>query len=162
MKTEKSKNKYWFPVDFKYVKGVYTHESSAHVGSFKHSIDFVVPEGTPIKAPDDGVVLAVKDSSNQGGSSKKYNFKTNFILLKHKNKEGTIFEHLRYNGSKVKTGDKVKRGQIIGYSGNTGWSLGPHLHFMVCKFVHKGKRNDNVYGTYWVSSLVPTFKWPLY
>ena len=162
MKNEKSKNKYSFPVDFKFVTGVFTHESPGHRGPFKHSIDYTVPEGTPIKAASNGIVLAVRDDSKEGGRSKKFDLKTNFILLKHKNNEGTIYEHLKYKGAKVKIGDKVKRDQLIGYSGNTGWSYGPHLHFMVCKFVKRGKKDNNMYGGYWVNSLIPSFKWPPY
>ncbi|MBK7433819.1 MAG: M23 family metallopeptidase [Chitinophagaceae bacterium] len=37
--------------------------------------------------------------------------------------------HLKYNGSKVKFGDQVNKGDLIGFSGNTGWTNGPHLHF---------------------------------
>lgn len=162
MGKEISKNKYCFPVDFKFVTGVFTHESPAHVGPFKHSIDYTVPEGTAVKAAAEGTILAVRDNSKEGGRSKKFDAKTNFILVKHKNNEVTVYEHLRYRGAKVKVGDVVGCRQIIGYSGNTGWSYGPHLHFMACKLVRKGKRFNNEYGGYFVSSVIPMFKWPPY
>lgn len=47
--------------------------------------------------------------------------------------DGTFadYAHLKLNGSAVKEGDSVKKGQLIGYSGDTGFSSGPHLHFSV-------------------------------
>ena len=111
-------------------------ESPAHVNNLKHSVDFIVPEGTPIMAAADGTVIDLKSDSHIGGVGKEFESDGNFIEIEHENAEYSEYEHLRKNGVVVKIGDKVKRGQLIGYSGATGWlaHLGPHLHFMVGRY----------------------------
>lgn len=126
----KSKNKYKFPLkkeDF----SSYGSNSPAHTGRFKYAIDFTVPEGTQIYASLNGEIVFVKNNSNVGGNDEKYNELGNRIVIKHNNCEYSAYEHLRYKGVVVSKGQKVKTGQLIGYSGNTGWSHKPHLHFEV-------------------------------
>jgi len=59
---------------------------------------------------------------------KKYN---NLIIIYHPDGTFAEYTHIKHNGSKVKIGDKVSKGQLIGYSGNVGWSSGPHLHLVI-------------------------------
>ena len=68
-----------------------------------------------------------------GGNDPKFEPYGNFIKIYHG--DGTIgsYVHLKRNGSIVEKGDKIEKGQLIGFSGNTGWSSGPHLHFMVAQ-----------------------------
>jgi len=103
----------------------------SHFGKFKYAIDFEMPIGTPIYAAREGIVIIVKEDSNTGGYSKNNINKANYITIEHA--DGTIGEyvHLKHNGSVVKVGDKVSKGDLIGYSGNTGYTQGPHLHFGV-------------------------------
>lgn len=109
-----------------------TEEGSAHTGSLKHSIDWPCPEGTEIRAAHAGVVVFVYDDSNEGGEKdEKYWYSGNRIVIEHENGEYSAYEHLRYQGAVVKVSEQVSRGQLIGYSGNTGYSDGPHLHFEV-------------------------------
>ena len=107
-------------------------ESPAHVGALKNSIDFIASEGTPVLAAADGIVIDVKDDSEIGGTEKKFEKYGNFVEILHEHGECSEYEHLRKNVI-VKIGDKVKKRQVIAYSGATGWlaHLGPHLHFMV-------------------------------
>ncbi len=131
-----SVNKYSYPVDItKEVKIVYD-ESPAHVGRLKYAVDFICKEGTAVKAAADGVVVDLKSDSDVGGPGKELESFGNFIELKHENGEYSEYEHLKKGGILVKVGEKVTKGQIIGYSGATGWlaDLGPHLHFMVGKY----------------------------
>ena len=87
-----------------------------------YGLDFSVKKGTPIYATADGKVVIIKSSF--GGLGKH-------IYLDHGNGYRTVYAHLnRFN---VKKGQKVKRGELIAYSGNTGRSTSPHLHYEVHK-----------------------------
>lgn len=86
-------------------------------------IDFRVPVGTPVKATGDGVVTRV-------GYQDRTNPKVGFgfrVYVRHANGRVSVYAHL--SGSDRKVGDPVKRGDVIGASGNTGKSTGPHLHY---------------------------------
>lgn len=84
-------------------------------------MDLGVPSGTPVHAMADGEVIIAKYSSGYG----------NYVVINHGSGISTLYAH----NSKllVKVGDKVKGGQVISKSGNTGYSTGPHLHFEVRK-----------------------------
>jgi len=123
-------NSYKIPLDLNLVTNI-ENESESHVGDLKYSIDYDAPEGTPIFAAADGIVIAVKDDSNSSGSDKKFESLGNYIEILHDNNEISEYEHLKLGSAKVKIGDKVKTSDIIAEVGNTGWSACPHLHFMV-------------------------------
>jgi len=148
----KCKNSYRLPLDLKKITHWHKHASPAHVGKLKHSLDFYAPSGTEIYAAADGEVVWLKKSSKVGGLSKKYCFKGNRIVLKHKNNEYTAYEHMKYGGILVKVGQKVKKGQLIGLVGSTGWNPGPHLHFEVFNSPDKWKSEGE--------TLLVTFKIP--
>ncbi len=105
----------------------------------QNALDFKMPEGTEILAARGGYVIGLKQSSNIGCPDRSCAKDGNFVKIIHS--DGTIAEyyHIRMNGAKVKFGDKVEKGQIIALSGNTGWSDGPHLHFMCYLPKPKGK-----------------------
>ena len=105
----------------------------SHKGWLKYSIDFGAKINTPVYAARSGVVANVKDSSYKGGRSRRYRSYANFITIAHDDGTFSQYVHLRLAGSAVKAGDFVKAGQLIGFSGNTGRTTGPHLHFMVYK-----------------------------
>ncbi|GEM_PF-741224 len=87
---------------------------------FHSGIDLAMPIGTPVKAADCGMVTSA-------GSSGAYGIK---IKIDHGEGEYvTVYAHL--SRLAVSTGDVVEQGQVIGYSGNTGRSTGPHLHFEI-------------------------------
>lgn len=110
-------------------------DTRAHFAHFKHAIDFILPEGTKILAPKKGIVTDVKVNSKKGGADPKFNNLEylNYMTLKHSKDEFSQYAHLKYKGALVKAGDKVKQGQPIALSGNTGFSTVPHLHFLVFK-----------------------------
>ncbi|PJZ46638.1 M23 family metallopeptidase [Leptospira brenneri] len=114
--------------------------SVTHFGTFAHSIDFGLPVGTPVHAARKGYVTATESKYSEGGFRKELLSKANFIIIQHE--DGTLgnYAHLMKNGVVVKVGDSVEAGQLIGYSGNTGYTQGPHLHFEV----HKPNRQLDV------------------
>jgi len=105
----------------------------------QNALDFKMPEGTNVLAAREGYVIELKQDSNTGCPDKSCVNQGNYIKVIHS--DGTIAEyyHIRMNGAKVKFGDKVEKGQSIALSGNTGWSTGPHLHFMCYLPKPKGK-----------------------
>ena len=108
------------------VKGGYLNSSFGYrkdpidnVTRFHQGQDITVKTGTPIHAPADGVV---KRAYYAGGFG-------NHIKLDHGNGYTTLFAHL--SKIKVKHGQKVSRGEVIGLTGNTGRSTAPHLHYEI-------------------------------
>ena len=96
-----------------------------YYSKFHNGIDIGLPIGTPIRAAYDGVVVALGNQDRfcwRGAYGK-------FIVIKHPNNLATLYAHLSL--IKVKLGEEVKKGEIIGFSGNSGFSTGPHLHFTV-------------------------------
>ncbi len=100
----------------------------AYRTGFHGGVDFGVRLGTPVFAAEDGVVK-ISDNNDRGSSRwQKYQFGL-YILINHSNNLSTLYAHL--SRAVVRAGDRVKRGGLIGYSGNTGYSTGPHLHLSV-------------------------------
>lgn len=96
--------------------GYRTDPKTGKQNAFHNGIDLAVPVGTPIKSPMPGIVDVIT-SGGDGG---------NQVIIKHDNGYKTGYAHL--SKQLVKKGDKVKQGDVIGLSGNTGKSTGPHLH----------------------------------
>jgi hypothetical protein len=105
-----------------------------YFGSFSHTdeyaLDFSMPEGTPVVAAREGKIVQIVIDNNQGCPSKDCQTYNNYITIMHPDGSYARYVHLQYKGAKLPLGSEVKRGDIIGYSGNTGWSSGPHLHFV--------------------------------
>lgn len=82
-----------------------------------------------ILAHSDGQVVEVrKDYKTTDKTGRSYG---NYIKLKHDDGYYTLYAHLKYNSIPLKQNDKVTKGQVIGFMGNTGYSKGVHLHFEV-------------------------------
>ncbi len=106
---------------------------SSHFGKRRHPIsgytrlhkgtDFAAPTGTPVFAAGHGTV---ERASRYGGYG-------NYVRIKHANGYKTAYAHLSRYGRGIRSGKRVRQGDIIGYVGSTGASTGPHLHYEVYK-----------------------------
>jgi murein DD-endopeptidase MepM/ murein hydrolase activator NlpD len=104
--------------------GIFSHQERA-------ALDFKMKRGTKVCAARDGVVLRVKEDSDKGGWNKKYSKDGNNIVIQHLDGSRAGYWHLQKDGALVNVGDPVKKGQVIGLSGKTGYASMPHLHFLV-------------------------------
>jgi murein DD-endopeptidase MepM/ murein hydrolase activator NlpD len=95
------------------------------------ALDFKIKRGTKICAARDGVVIATRNDADKGGLKQEYLSEANYISVQHADGSVAHYWHLQKNGVSVNKGDSVKAGQHLGYSGNTGFSAFPHLHFEV-------------------------------
>jgi len=114
-------------LEFKVIQG--NNGAFSHQGKF--ALDFAMPEGTAVNAARGGIVIRLKTDSDQGGDDPELANAGNYVTILHDDGSLASYVHLRKGGTVVSAGDRVKDGQIIGYSGNTGYSTEPHLHFEV-------------------------------
>lgn len=107
-------------------------KSSHNSQRSRYAIDFQLDVGEPVYAAREGRVVKVIDWFSKKGGKELINAANKIIIL---HPDGTLafYVHLDYKGSFVKEGEFVKRGQKIGISGLTGYTRGPHLHFVVRK-----------------------------
>lgn len=105
-------------------KDPFTGARKGHNGT-----DIGAPQGTKIVAASGGIVIVAEYLRGYG----------NTVIIEHGNNVRTLYGHIRNNGTKVKVGDRVKKGQKIAEVGSTGNSTGPHLHFEVHE---NGKQTD--------------------
>lgn len=105
-------------------------------GAFSHqnaySLDFSLNGGDKVLAAREGVVVEAIDSNtnscSQSPDCAKYN---NTVIVQHNDGSFAEYVHLKQKGALVNVGDTVSPGQLIAYSGATGWTKGSHLHFSV-------------------------------
>ncbi len=102
-----------------------------HRGLEAYAWDFPMRPGTLILAARGGTVSMVKSDSNVAGFDRSYDNDANYVVVDHGDGTQALYLHLMYYGSLVQPGQQVQQGQPIALSGDTGWSSGPHLHFVV-------------------------------
>ncbi len=102
-----------------------TQNPQVYGGNGHNGIDLRASIGTPIKSAQLGVVI---DTGNTDLSCRGVSY-GKWVLIRHENNLSTLYAH--FSLIKVTPGEKVEIGQIIGYSGDSGYVTGPHLHFAV-------------------------------
>jgi murein DD-endopeptidase MepM/ murein hydrolase activator NlpD len=97
----------------------------------RYAFDYQLAEGSPVVAARDGIVSEVVDHNTLGGAEKRFENMANRVVLRHADGTRSVYVHLMPGGACVRVGEHVIRGELVGYSGDTGYSSGPHLHFAV-------------------------------
>lgn len=106
---------------------------TSHKGNAKYAVDFAMDIGSKVYAARGGKVVEIVQRHNKHGLGVKMRKYANYIIIEHKDKTLGRYFHLKQNSAMVKLADEVKKGDLIGLSGNTGRTSGPHLHFVVTK-----------------------------
>jgi len=104
-----------------------THTDAAN----QYAIDIVMPVGTPILAARGGIIMDLEDDFHGGKQTERYLLRANRIRILHSDGSMAVYAHLQANSARVYAGARVPAGAWIANSGNTGFSSGPHLHFVV-------------------------------
>ena len=122
---------YWLP--YQHAKRVKVGQGYNGPGTHKgvNAIDFNLQIGDTVYATRDGVAFDLKEDSNVGGYDISFDKKGNYLSVYHSDGTYAKYVHLNKNGVLVKKGEKLKAGQPIAISGNTGYSSGPHLHLVI-------------------------------
>ena len=102
------------------------------------ALDFKVRKRTKVCAARDGVVISARKDSDKGGLKPENISDGNYVSIRHFDGSIAHYWHLIKDGVLVNVGDTITKGQVIGLSGNTGYSAFPHLHFEVVGNDSKG------------------------
>jgi murein DD-endopeptidase MepM/ murein hydrolase activator NlpD len=104
--------------------------SDTHMLGMRYALDFGMPEGTPVLAARGGVVIHVQDGFTAGGVDPDLLDRANLVVVGHSDGTMASYGHLS-PGISVAVDDSVEEGDLLGYSGATGFAGRPHLHFHV-------------------------------
>ena len=111
-------------------KGKYSHNDPWS----KYAVDIAMPEGTPIHAARSGIIMDIARDFFTGGSDMdKYGERANLVRILHDDGTMGVYAHLKLESIRFGLGERVEEGAFIAESGNTGFSTGPHLHFVIQK-----------------------------
>ena len=119
------------------------HATGSHLLNDTWAWDFRMPSGVPIVAAGEGTVRLARGDSTKGGCDPSFAPEANYVVISHPN--GLETQYLHLETVVVAAGENVKAGDLLGYSGKTGWACGSHLHF-------KAARAD---GSAWNNPSVP-------
>lgn len=109
---------------------------TTHRGRMAYAYDLASSIGTPVYSMRAGRVMGVQDKYPDTGGGPDRISKFNYVMVEHDGGYRSVYVHLQQgfrSTVQIKAGDRVEKGQLIGYSGNSGWSTGPHLHIEIQK-----------------------------
>ncbi len=109
-----------------------------HSADSAHAVDIVMRQDTPVLAARDGTVIYTEANQRYGGKTPDLMDKANEVRIRHADGTIGVYAHLAHGGVLVYPGQRVAAGEQIGLVGSTGYSSGPHLHFVVQQVVRNG------------------------
>ena len=126
--------------------------SQKYKGASHNGIDLVGAGYTldNVVAHSDGTVVGIVSNCNRNTSKTGKKIYGNYVKIKHDNGMYTFYAHLKYGSLAVKLNQRVTKGTVLGYMGNTGYSFGAHLHFEV-----RNANNVQIDPTAYVSADLP-------
>lgn len=126
--------------------------SQKYKGASHNGIDLVGAGYTldNVVAHSDGTVVGIVSNCNRNTSKTGEKIYGNYVKIKHDNGMYTFYAHLKYGSLAVKLNQRVTKGTVLGYMGNTGYSFGAHLHFEV-----RNANNVQIDPTAYVSADLP-------
>ncbi|HQX95690.1 MAG: M23 family metallopeptidase [Chitinophagaceae bacterium] len=129
----KDDSSYIYTLPFEVKKKVFLIQGYESMFSHKgeKALDFKVKNGTKVYAARNGIVTATREDSDKRGLKPENLSDGNYILIQHEDGSVANYWHFQKESVLVNVGDTVQTGQLIGLSGNTGYSAFPHLHFEV-------------------------------
>lgn len=107
--------------------GQHSHQGEQN----QYAVDLDMPEHTPVYAARAGVVLAVESGVADSGDATELRFHANYVRILHDDGGMAVYAHLAPGNAVIAPSQPVAAGQLIGYSGSSGYSTGPHLHFAI-------------------------------
>lgn len=107
------------------------HNGGSHTGESSWAWDIGIPEGGEVAAPADGVVSHVRMNQTQSGCDPAYATKANYVVIELADGTQAQMAHLQANSSTLRVGDRVRKGDIVGKVGRSGYICGVHLHFKI-------------------------------
>lgn len=120
-----------WPANYYYISTYFGGSTPFQPSGGHGGLDLPNGSGTPIYAAADGTVTAVTEMRLNG----QFYAYGRYVVIGHNARWSTLYAHLQ--SFAVSPGSEVKRGQIIGYMGSTGWSTGPHLHFEIWDYSNR-------------------------
>lgn len=108
----------------------------------RYAVDFAMPVGSAVHAAREGMVIDVSFRNFRTGTSPELRSEANYVQILHDDGTSAVYAHLQMDTVRVRPGQRVARGEYIANSGNTGFSTGPHLHFVVLR--NAGLKNESV------------------
>lgn len=107
--------------------GRYSHSVQGN----RYALDIAMPIGESILAVKAGIVADAQDSFSIGGAANYFLDKANHVTIMHDDGSYGVYAHILYGSLAVTVGERVMVGQVLARVGNTGYSTGPHLHFVL-------------------------------